>query len=92
MILFFFVLIVILIFFFSFFIFRMGLPCACEFLDLLVPSYISDLISWGSTGARTVDSQVVHACMHLSLSLSLSLSLYVLCVYICMHTLDGCRV
>jgi len=37
---------------------KLGLPCATEFLDPLVPSYISDLIAWGSTGARTVYSQV----------------------------------
>ena len=37
---------------------ELGLPCATEFLDPLIEPYISDLISWGSTGARTVDSQV----------------------------------
>lgn len=36
---------------------KLGMPCATEFLDPMVPSYISDLISWGSTGARTADSQ-----------------------------------
>ena len=36
---------------------KLGMPCATEFLDTMVPSYISDLVSWGSTGARTVDSQ-----------------------------------
>jgi 3-deoxy-7-phosphoheptulonate synthase len=36
---------------------RMGLPCATEFLDLLSPQYISDLIAWGAIGARTTESQ-----------------------------------
>jgi len=35
----------------------MGLPCATEFLDLISPQYISDLISWGAIGARTTESQ-----------------------------------
>lgn len=33
------------------------LPCACEFLDVITPQYISDLISWGAIGARTTESQ-----------------------------------
>ena len=36
---------------------RLGLPCATEFLDLLSPQYISDLIAWGAIGARTTESQ-----------------------------------
>jgi 3-deoxy-7-phosphoheptulonate synthase len=36
---------------------RMGLPAGSEFLDLLSPQYISDLISWGAIGARTTESQ-----------------------------------
>jgi len=36
---------------------RMGLPCGTEFLDLLSPQYISDLIAWGAIGARTTESQ-----------------------------------
>ena len=36
---------------------RMEVPIACEFLDTFTPQYISDLISWGSIGARTVESQ-----------------------------------
>lgn len=36
----------------------MGLPCATEFLDVVSPQYISDLISWGAIGARTTESQV----------------------------------
>ncbi len=34
-----------------------GLPCATEFLDLISPQYIADLISWGAIGARTTESQ-----------------------------------
>ncbi|MBU6436864.1 MAG: 3-deoxy-7-phosphoheptulonate synthase [Betaproteobacteria bacterium] len=34
-----------------------GLPAGTEFLDLLSPQYISDLISWGAIGARTTESQ-----------------------------------
>jgi 3-deoxy-7-phosphoheptulonate synthase len=36
---------------------RMGLPCGTEFLDLLSPQYVSDLIAWGAIGARTTESQ-----------------------------------
>lgn len=36
----------------------MGVPTATEYLDLLSPQYISDLISWGAIGARTTESQV----------------------------------
>ncbi|MEE9423256.1 MAG: 3-deoxy-7-phosphoheptulonate synthase [Gammaproteobacteria bacterium] len=35
-----------------------GVPAATEYLDLLTPQYISDLISWGAIGARTTESQV----------------------------------
>jgi 3-deoxy-7-phosphoheptulonate synthase len=35
---------------------RRGLPSATEFLDLLSPQYIADLISWGAIGARTTES------------------------------------
>lgn len=35
----------------------MGIPCATEFLDLISPQYVSDLISWGAIGARTTESQ-----------------------------------
>ncbi len=35
----------------------MGVPCATEFLDLISPQYIADLISWGAIGARTTESQ-----------------------------------
>ncbi|MCL2656092.1 MAG: 3-deoxy-7-phosphoheptulonate synthase AroG [Betaproteobacteria bacterium] len=37
---------------------EMGLPCATEFLDMITPQYIGDLISWGAIGARTTESQV----------------------------------
>jgi len=35
----------------------LGVPCGTEFLDLLSPQYISDLIAWGAIGARTTESQ-----------------------------------
>jgi len=35
----------------------MGVPCGTEFLDLISPLYIADLISWGAIGARTTESQ-----------------------------------
>lgn len=37
---------------------RLGMPCASEFLDVISPQYIGDLISWGAIGARTTESQV----------------------------------
>ena len=36
----------------------MGVPAATEFLDLITPQYVADLISWGAIGARTTESQV----------------------------------
>ncbi len=36
---------------------EMGIPAGTEFLDLISPQYISDLISWGAIGARTTESQ-----------------------------------
>jgi len=36
---------------------ELGLPCATEFLDPIVPQYTSDLISWAAIGARTTESQ-----------------------------------
>jgi 3-deoxy-7-phosphoheptulonate synthase len=36
---------------------EIGLPSATEYLDLLSPQYISDLIAWGAIGARTTESQ-----------------------------------
>lgn len=35
-----------------------GLPAGTEFLDTIIPQYISDLISWGAIGARTTESQI----------------------------------
>ena len=35
-----------------------GVPAATEYLDLMSPQYISDLVSWGAIGARTTESQV----------------------------------
>jgi len=35
----------------------MGLPCATEFLDPIVPQYTADLVSWSAIGARTTESQ-----------------------------------
>lgn len=37
---------------------NIGIPAATEYLDLITPQYISDLISWGAIGARTTESQV----------------------------------
>ncbi len=37
---------------------EMGLPAATEYLDLITPQYVSDLIAWGAIGARTTESQV----------------------------------
>jgi 3-deoxy-7-phosphoheptulonate synthase len=38
-------------------ILALGLPVATEFLDLLSPQFISELVSWGAIGARTTESQ-----------------------------------
>ena len=35
----------------------LGLPCATEFLDPIVPHYLADLVSWAAIGARTTESQ-----------------------------------
>lgn len=35
-----------------------GLPAGCEFLDMITPQYLADLVSWGAIGARTTESQV----------------------------------
>jgi 3-deoxy-7-phosphoheptulonate synthase len=35
-----------------------GMPAGCEFLDMITPQYIADLVSWGAIGARTTESQV----------------------------------
>ena len=36
----------------------MGVPAGCEFLDMITPQYIADLVSWGAIGARTTESQI----------------------------------
>ncbi len=36
----------------------LGLPAATEFLDMISPQYIADMVSWGAIGARTTESQV----------------------------------
>jgi 3-deoxy-7-phosphoheptulonate synthase len=47
---------------------QLRIPVACEFLDLITPQYISDLVSWGAIGARTSESQ-----MHRQLASGLSM-------------------
>ena len=37
---------------------ELGLPAGSEFLDMITPQYIADLVSWGAIGARTTESQV----------------------------------
>ena len=37
---------------------EMGVAAGTEYLDLITPQYITDLISWGAIGARTTESQV----------------------------------
>jgi 3-deoxy-7-phosphoheptulonate synthase len=37
---------------------ELGLPAGTEFLDVISPQYIADLVSWGAIGARTTESQV----------------------------------
>lgn len=37
---------------------NLGIPAATEYLDLVTPQYVADLISWGAIGARTTESQV----------------------------------
>jgi 3-deoxy-7-phosphoheptulonate synthase len=36
----------------------MGMPAGTEYLDVISPQYVADLISWGAIGARTTESQV----------------------------------
>ena len=35
----------------------LGVPAGCEYLDMITPQYIADLVSWGAIGARTTESQ-----------------------------------
>jgi 3-deoxy-7-phosphoheptulonate synthase len=37
---------------------ELGLPAGTEFLDVISPQYVADLIAWGAIGARTTESQV----------------------------------
>ena len=37
---------------------EMGMPVGCEFLDMITPQYIADMVAWGAIGARTTESQV----------------------------------
>ncbi len=37
---------------------EMGMPAGTEYLDLISPQYVADLVSWGAIGARTTESQV----------------------------------
>ena len=36
---------------------NLGLPAGTEYLDLISPQYIADLVAWGAIGARTTESQ-----------------------------------
>ena len=36
----------------------MGVPAGTEFLDMITPQYVADLVSWGAIGARTTESQI----------------------------------
>jgi 3-deoxy-7-phosphoheptulonate synthase len=36
----------------------LGVPAGSEFLDMITPQYIADLVAWGAIGARTTESQV----------------------------------
>jgi 3-deoxy-7-phosphoheptulonate synthase len=36
----------------------LGLPAGTEFLDMITPQYVADLVAWGAIGARTTESQV----------------------------------
>ncbi|MDB5699210.1 MAG: 3-deoxy-D-arabinoheptulosonate-7-phosphate synthase, partial [Alphaproteobacteria bacterium] len=37
---------------------EMGVPAGTEYLDMITPQYIADLVAWGAIGARTTESQV----------------------------------
>jgi 3-deoxy-7-phosphoheptulonate synthase len=37
---------------------ELGVPAGTEFLDLITPQYLADLVSWGAIGARTTESQL----------------------------------
>src|SRR3954451_4076180 len=37
---------------------ELGLPAGTEYLDMITPQYVADLVAWGAIGARTTESQV----------------------------------
>ena len=37
---------------------KIGLPCGVEYLDVILPQFLADLVSWGAIGARTTESQI----------------------------------
>jgi 3-deoxy-7-phosphoheptulonate synthase len=37
---------------------ELGIPCATEFVDPVVPQYTADLVAWSAVGARTTESQI----------------------------------
>jgi 3-deoxy-7-phosphoheptulonate synthase len=37
---------------------ELGVPVGCEYLDMITPQYIADLVAWGAIGARTTESQI----------------------------------
>ncbi|QHS10615.1 3-deoxy-7-phosphoheptulonate synthase [Sinimarinibacterium sp. NLF-5-8] len=37
---------------------EMGMPAGVEYLDILTPQYLADLVAWGAIGARTTESQL----------------------------------
>jgi 3-deoxy-7-phosphoheptulonate synthase len=37
---------------------EVGVPVGCEFLDMITPQYVADLVAWGAIGARTTESQI----------------------------------
>ncbi len=37
---------------------ELGVPAGCEFLDPILPQFITDVVTWGAIGARTTESQV----------------------------------
>ncbi len=39
-------------------ILKLGVPCAMEQLDTIIPQYFNDLLAWSAIGARTSESQV----------------------------------
>ena len=58
---------------------RLGMPCATEFLDPIVPQYIADLVSWAAIGARTTESQT-HREMASALSMPVGFKMQLMAV------------